>query len=109
MYVSSQVHDSPRHYGDASIDREGPFVRVAPELARMPTSAINGVIAHELGHILVLLKIEPMKQGHDAAERQADRVAEKVFGKKIYYDRVDQVQRMGQGARGVRPRPKGLK
>lgn len=102
------VHDKPRHFAEASIDHDGPIVRVAPELAQEPVSTIRGVLYHELGHIVVLLGFYPARPGYDAAERQADRVAEELFGKKIYYNKKS-VQCAGPGARGRRPRPRGLR
>ena len=108
LFADPSIHDTPRHFAMAGIEKEGPAIRVAPELASRPVGEIHGVIMHELGHILVLLGIFPMKRGHDASERQADAVAEQVFGKKIYYKK-NNVQCAGPGSRGVRPRPKGLR
>jgi hypothetical protein len=108
LVAHPEVHDSPRHYAEATIDGGGPIVRVAPELATQPVSVIRGIVYHELGHIIILLGAYPARAGYDAAERQADRVAEEVFDTKIYYNKA-RVQCAGPGARGKRPRPRGLR
>lgn len=109
LEASPEVHDTPRHYAMAGIDGKGPVVTVAPELAFQSGAVIRGVIAHELGHVLALIGIFPLKKTHDASERQADKIAEDIFKQKIFYTKNAGVQCMGRGAKGVRPRPKGLK
>ncbi len=67
------------------------------------------MIAHELGHVAVMLGHFPMKSKHDDMQRQADFVAESIFGKKIFYKGNLKVQSMGKGAKGARPRPAALR
>lgn len=106
--VDSSIHKTPRDYGMAALNKAGPMVYVAPELAQQPTSVIKGVLAHELGHVAAWLGPYPVPKGYDATERQADKIAEELFGLKLYYNKAN-VQCMGPGAKGTRPRPRGLK
>lgn len=108
LIVDPDVHDLPRHYAMAGLEKTGPVVLVAPELANKPAVVQRGVLAHELGHVVAALTIPPKRHGHDAGEREADRIAEDALGMPIYYGK-DGVQRMGKGAKGVRPRPRGLR
>ena len=71
----------------------------APKLAESKQRRILGVLAHEFGHAqLLACGIE------NHTERDADRVAEALFGKDIAYDGAE-VQSFGPG---VRPRPGAL-
>lgn len=108
LVVDEVAGDSERHYG--YYDNEQNVIGVAPDLEDQPETLIRGVLAHELGHALVrlLLGYTDTRARYDAAERQADRAAEDVLGLCIYYG-PDGVQRAGKGARGVRPRPLGLR
>jgi hypothetical protein len=108
LFADSSIHTTPRAYGVAGISKDGPEIHVAPELADQPPSVIRGILEHELGHVAVLLGLVQAKRGYDAAERQADRVAEGMFGHKIFYNKHD-VQCAGRGAQGRRPRPRGLR
>jgi hypothetical protein len=108
LVADPTVHTTPRAYGMAGIEDGWPVIKVAPELADQPASVILGVLAHEIGHILIMLGREAMRSGYDSSERQADEVAESVFGKKIFYNE-NGVQCAGRGARGKRPRPRGLR
>lgn len=111
-----KVHDTERHYAEAGKNKRGEvWVRVAPALGLLPKSKIVGVIRHELGHAAIYHGYEPMVKGrtakltqYDRRERQADRVAEKLSGHKIYYD-AKGIEVSGPGARGKRPRPAGLR
>lgn len=95
-----------RHY--AYYDRVLYVVGYSPYLEDASDALIRGVIAHEIGHVLVDKLELRGARGIDASERQADRVAEEMLGLRIYYG-SDDVQRAGQGARGRRPRPCGLR
>jgi len=108
LRLDPSIHKKPRSFGMAGIEKSGPTVYVAPELAKQSLTRIQGVLGHELGHIIVLIGYLPAKRGYDATERQADAVAEDAFGQKMFYGK-DDVQAMGRGAKGVRPRPKGLR
>ena len=111
-----KVHDTERHYAMTSQSPNGEvWISVAPALGLLPTSKIVGVIRHELGHAAVFHGYEPMVRGktarlsqYDRVERQADRVAEKLSGHKIYYD-AQNIEVSGPGARGKRPRPAGVR
>lgn len=115
LQLDPYVHDTPRHFAMTGKDKGGQVcVIVAPELNDESPNVIRGVIRHELGHAVQFLKRTMPKKGtktlskYDAIERNADRIAEKLFGAKIYYDKRG-VEVSGPGARGTRPRPKGLK
>lgn len=69
---------------------------VAPKLLHAPPDRAAGIIAHEVGHLLL------MRAGqHDHTEREADLAAEAALDVRISYDPED-VQTL---APGVRPRP----
>ena len=81
-------------------DRTGLLtVVVAPKLLNGPLDRIEGVLRHEFGHALHFFWGYP-----NHGERDADTLAENVFGAPIYYDR-DTVQTIRGG---VRPRPAHL-
>jgi len=69
---------------------------VAPKLARGSRERIEGVLRHEFGHALLFFWGYP-----DHGERDADNLAENVFGDPIYYDRATVQTLRG----GTRPRP----
>lgn len=74
-------------------------VVVSRKLCGCPHHTIEGVLAHEFGHVVLMHKGRP-----DHPEREADKVAERIFGKPIYYDHST-VQSTREG---VRPRPRHL-
>jgi hypothetical protein len=65
-----------------------------------PQGRIEGVLMHEIGH--ALLFAAGVK---DHTEREADEMAEAVFGRFVAYDEDDLVQTTGEG---LRPRPEYL-
>lgn len=71
---------------------------VAPKMADLPTANVDGLLAHEFGHAVL------MAAGEDHSERDADRVARKLFGTRVHYDARD----VQTTARGTSPRPKRL-
>lgn len=110
-----RVHDSERHFAMTGRKRDGVWVEVAPVLGTLPISKVRGVIRHELGHAAILHGYQPMVKGrtakldeYDRREAQADRVAEKLSGAKIFYDEKN-IEVSGPGARGTRPRPPGVR
>jgi predicted SprT family Zn-dependent metalloprotease len=75
------------------------LIVVAPKLLHGDHERIEGVLRHEFGHALLFF------WGQDShGERDADTVAERVFGAPIYYDR-ETVQTLRGG---TRPRPSYL-
>ena len=72
---------------------------VAPKLVRGSKDRIEGVLRHEFGHALLFYWGYP-----EHGERDADSLAENVFGDPIYYDR-ETVQTTRSG---TRPRPAHL-
>jgi hypothetical protein len=111
-----KVHDTERHYAMTGKNAKGEvWINISPALGLLPISKVRGVIRHELGHAAILHGYEPMVKGktktlaqYDRRERQADKVAEKLSGSKIYYD-AKNIEASGPGAGGKRPRPKGLR
>ena len=86
---------SPRAF--AATDGETVFVR--PKLAEQKVERIDGVLMHELGHVILI------QRGYeDHTERECDACAEGAFGVAICYD-ADDVQTTGLG---VHPRPRHL-
>jgi len=72
---------------------------IAPKLLHAPPDRAAGIIAHEVGHLLL------MRAGRDDhTEREADLAGESALDVTIRYDAED-VQTL---ARGVRPRPARL-
>lgn len=69
---------------------------VAPKIEREPIDVIAALVRHELGHAILL-----HTYGDEHAERDADMIAEVVFGDPIYYDHRDVETLAG----GRRPRP----
>jgi hypothetical protein len=80
-------------------DTKGLTVVVSRKLCGCPEHNIEGVLAHEFGHV-VLMHMGKVKH----PEREADMVAERMFGKPIFYDHST-VQSTHAGAR---PRPRHL-
>jgi hypothetical protein len=72
---------------------------VAPKMENARTDQIDGVLRHEFGHALYMFC---GRQEH--TEREADQLAEEMFGAPIYYDR-DLIQ---STRTGKRPRPAHL-
>lgn len=72
---------------------------VAPKMFDADLSRIEGVLRHEFGHALLFFW-----GNAEHGERDADAVAEQVFGLPIYYDR-ETVQTIRGGSR---PRPAHL-
>lgn len=72
---------------------------VNPVLETESDDRILGVIAHEFGHAAAFLLDED-----DHSERECDKIAERLFGLKIYYD-ADDIQCVSGG---TRPRPARL-
>lgn len=76
-------------------------IAVSPTLFRDNTARIEGVLRHEFGHAVYFF------EGYeDHSERQADELAEVLFGDLIYYD-SDLVQTINP-RNAVRPRPRSL-
>lgn len=72
------------------------MIGVAPRMLRASYARIQGVLAHELGHVVLLAEGD---EHH--TERDADRVAGQMFGYRICYD-DDDIQTTGPG---ISPRP----
>lgn len=78
---------------------DGYVVYVRPKLAEQSPDRIDGVLMHELGHVILI------QHGYeDHTERECDACAEGAFGVDICYDE-DDVQTLGPGQR---PRPAHL-
>ena len=66
---------------------------VAPKIEREPDDVIHALLRHELAHAILLYA------GHaDHSEKQADALAEQLWGDPISYDERD-VQTIGPGRR----------
>lgn len=78
-------------------------ITVAPDLEHHAAGRIEGILAHELGHALL------MHGGNlHHSERDADEAAEAILGRALYYDGND-VQTTAARAPGARrPRPSYL-
>lgn len=80
----------------------GPVIRVSRRLGRQPAGRIRGVLAHELGHS-VLLHLGRLEH----TERDADALAERLLGVGIGYD-DDGVQTTDPRSWSTRHRPAWL-
>ncbi len=94
----------PRHLG---LTRWTPGERYAevilsPRLEWLPGDVRDGIIVHELGHVLC----GPRRGSYDVVERSADEAAELALGVHISYTEDDLIQTTGPG---IRPRPIGLR
>ncbi len=98
--------DDPRHlaYTDTSDDQI--TIVISPRLARFKQDKIDGVLYHELGHILDHLHDYPAIEEEDP-ERRADAIVKYCYGVRIYYGRRDLIQTLDP-KEGVWPRPEGL-
>ena len=77
---------------------DNPHIVVSPRIHGQPTARIIALLAHEFGHAIYTLV------GRQHTEREADALAEQVFGIQIFYDQ-ELVQTIGPGER---PRPNHL-
>jgi len=84
--------DSPRAFAAT----DGYVVYVRPKLAEQTVERIDGVLMHELGHVILIQHGYP-----EHTERECDACAEGAFNTTICYD-ADDVQTTGLG---VHPRP----
>lgn len=116
--VTSKVRLKPRHFADIDVNDDPILIRIHPDLETGPITRLRGVLAHEAGHLLDLVVLEegPFRRicrelGYRYTkdeELRADILAEWATGWRIYYG-PDLVQRAGTGARGISPRPSGLR
>jgi len=110
IHVNCFFATKPRHF--AAQEGTNPCnIYFCPDLEDEPLTRIRGIIYHELGHMLQ--RLEKKRSGRYLTEsrdfeQDADYKIEQATGIKIYYDE-DLIQRAGPGARGTRPRPRGLK
>ena len=97
---------NPRHLAYTETDENGfSTVVISPRLARFHRLKAQGVIYHELGHVLdELFDYSILNEPDD--ELRADRIVEVHCGIRIYYDRRDLVQTLDSS--GIWPRPEGL-
>lgn len=131
LVITEEVHDSCRHF--AATRHDGLVLYVAPQLVHMPIETIDGILAHEAGHIVdlqnpgifwfrnnTLLQAESLpkkkvrktlrawqERSDDEVERVADEIAHEVLGVRIGYvgPPTCLVQSLGRGKR----RPRGLR
>ena len=78
----------------------GRVVFVSPKILKASLSRIQGLLYHEIGHVLLMQEAEDFEH----SERQADYIAELCFNTPIYYD-IEGVQTIQEGER---PRPPHL-
>jgi hypothetical protein len=116
LAVDSSIHDSARHFAVTSLDLHfhDALIKVAPELAEQPFDVIEGILMHEFGHVAAewLLTGDEVAIDYDDRERQADAVAEEIFGVEIWYDSLDIERALPYGepeAGWTRPRRDGVR
>jgi hypothetical protein len=99
----------PRHFAAQEGFRPA-IIYLCPDLADEPITRIRGILYHEFGHLLQNYEkaiTGVVDQGGRDYEQDCDHKVEAVTGIRIYYD-SERLQRAGPGARGRRPRPRGL-
>jgi hypothetical protein len=101
LYVAPAKHfPAPRDFAYCERTKSGAIrIGIAPKLQTQPEDRIAAVLAHEIGHAMFFACGEPRH-----AEREADKLAEAVVGRRIRYDR-ELVQSFRSG---VSPRPRRL-
>lgn len=103
ILVEGHPHEFPAERSRAYCQFEGGklTIAVSPAMFRDNEARIQGVLRHEFGHAVYFF------EGYeDHSERQADELAEVLFGDLIYYD-SDLVQTINP-RNAVRPRPRSL-
>lgn len=131
LVITEEAHDSCRHFGATRAD--GRVLYLAPQLVHMPVETIDGILAHEAGHIVdlqnpgifwwrkdMLMQAEALPsrgmrkilrawedRSDDEVERVADEIAYQVLGLRVGYvgSPTCLVQALGRGKR----RPRGLR
>jgi hypothetical protein len=131
VVFTDEVHDTCRHF--AATRNDGLVLYVAPHLVHTPVETIDGILAHEAGHIVDLqnpgiywYREEDLWRAHelpskgakkilkawrdrsdDEVERVADEIAYAAVGVRIGYvgNPTCLVQALGRGKR----RPRGLR
>ena len=96
-FLDREADSGPRGFAFCEECDDGSYeIHVAPKLMHSSVHRMEGLIAHEYGHAILLhIGVD------DHTERDADRMAEQTFGVKISYDAED----VQTTAYGVRPRP----
>lgn len=84
-----------RDFAYACLDDGVIYIVVAPDFHKQGRDRIEAILRHEFGHAVQLAR------GFGFAEREADQIAERLWGDTIYYDAED-VQTL---VPGVAPRP----
>jgi len=116
--VGDYAHfDSPRGYAVTfNWGKPHCHLRVAAKLARAPRHRIDGIIQHEIGHVVDLtcpkakLDAWAVSQGiqlPSTDERRADAIAEAIWGTPIYYTKPLLVQSTDP-TNAITPRPRHL-
>lgn len=131
IVLTEEAHDECRHF--AATRTDGKVLYLAPQLVHMPVETIDGILAHEAGHLVdfqhpgiywyrndCLMEAEELpKKGmrkilkawdardDDEVERVADEIAYNVIGTRIGYvgSPTCLVQALGRGKK----RPVGLR
>lgn len=84
-----------RNFAMCGFDGAVAEIIVAPKIEREPDAVIVALLRHEIAHAVL------MSEGIEHRERDADTLAEEIWGDPIYYDARDVETLAG----GVRPRP----
>jgi hypothetical protein len=101
---------SPRNFAAVRAGRPTYFY-ICPDLATQPISRIRGIFYHEMGHLFQMIEHEVTGRNHLNGldyEQDADQKVEDICDIRILYD-DELIQRVGRGAKGFGPRPRGLK
>lgn len=84
-----------RDLGYTTIENN-PQIVISPKLRFQNLSVIKAILIHEMAHFILI------KQKKKHSEKETDKLAEKLFNVKIYYNK-DGIQNL---TNGERPRPK---
>ncbi len=105
LVLEPGLHKTPRAYAKTKCLKTKATIYVAPEIAKLPKTQLDGVLMHEFGHAALEMTTGHGAGSYDAKERRADKMAEKLFGTKICYT-AKGIETTGKG---TRPRPAGLR
>jgi hypothetical protein len=103
-FGESSHFEAERGFAVMRYDGTNFHLRFSTKLLDQSLDRIDGILRHEIGHIVDFSAIELPPGLPTTPERRADAIAELIWGQTIYYD-ADEVQSLEKGSS---PRPQHL-